>query len=144
MASCPFCRLAAEGLPAHGLYEDPRFVVILDKASLGFGHCMLIPKQHVVEVHELSQEVYVALFLLAKALAARLKAATGARAIGYSAFPMRTWSPTMILKSWWTRSSTCIIPLRQSYKSKRNSFALSLLTCLPTVQATWRTRCHRR
>ncbi len=86
MASCPFCRLAAEGLPAHGLYEDPQFVVILDKASLGFGHCMLIPKQHVVEVHELSQEMYVALFLLAKAIAARLKAATGARAIGYSAF----------------------------------------------------------
>ena len=86
MSSCPFCRLATEGFPANGLYEDSRFVVILDKASLGFGHCMLIPKQHVVEVHELSQEAYVGLFLLAKAIAARLKAATGARAIGYTAF----------------------------------------------------------
>ncbi len=86
MSSCPFCQIAAEGLPAHGLYEDAEFIVILDKASLGFGHCMIIPRQHVVEVYELGQEAYVALFLLAKAIAARLKAATGARAIGYTAF----------------------------------------------------------
>ena len=86
MSSCLFCRLVAEELPGHGLYEDAQFVVILDKASLGFGHCMIIPKQHVVEVHELSHQVYVALFLLAKAIATRLKAATGVRAIGYTAF----------------------------------------------------------
>ena len=47
---------------------------------------MIIPKQHVAGIHELSPEVYIAFFLLAKAIVARLKSATGARAIRYTTF----------------------------------------------------------
>jgi histidine triad (HIT) family protein len=55
MIDCPFCQLLAHGLPAHCLYEDRRFFVLLDRASMGPGHCMVIPKRHVVTVYDLDE-----------------------------------------------------------------------------------------
>src|SRR5690349_13630438 len=86
MADCPFCQFAQEGLPVQGLYEDNSLMVILDMNSLGVGHCMVIPKQHVVQVFELDEQTYSALFLLAKKLAPYLLRATGSKAIGYVIF----------------------------------------------------------
>ncbi len=88
-AECPFCRLISRS-PAsvvpHLVYEDGLCFVLLDRQSLHWGHCMVIPKHHVREVHELAEEEYVSLFLLARHLAASLREATGARAVGYVAF----------------------------------------------------------
>ena len=83
---CDFCRISAEGLPAHGLYEDEQFFVMLDRNSLGLGHCMIIPRVHVGAVEELDPDSYQRLFALAARLSPRLKAATGRRAIGFVAF----------------------------------------------------------
>lgn len=84
--ACPFCRIARAGLPPHGLYEDEAFLLLLDPDSLGRAHCLLIPKRHVAQVHDLGEQEYSALFLLAKQLAPCLQRATRARAVGYVAF----------------------------------------------------------
>ncbi len=86
MADCPFCQLLTDGLPAHCLYENGRFFVLLDRASMGIGHCMVIPKRHAVTLYDLDESEYTACFLLAKKLTPYLQQATGARAIGYIAF----------------------------------------------------------
>ncbi len=86
MSDCPFCQLISEGLPEHGLYEDESFIVILDRESLGLGHCMIIPKRHVAKVYELDESEYAALFLLAKGLAPHLERATESKAVGYIVF----------------------------------------------------------
>jgi histidine triad (HIT) family protein len=83
---CPFCDLVRTGLPAHGLYEDESFLVILDRASLGAGHCLIIPKVHVRQTYELDERTYRDLFLLARRLAPRLQRITAAYAVGYIIF----------------------------------------------------------
>lgn len=86
MRECPFCQIASSGLPPHGLYEDESFLVMLDRESLSFGHCMVIPKRHVAKLYELDAKEYEALFRLAGKLALQLERALGAKAVGYVAF----------------------------------------------------------
>jgi histidine triad (HIT) family protein len=83
---CPFCDLVRTGLPDYGLYEDRSFLVILDRASLGIGHCLIIPKVHVRQTYELDETTYTDLFLLARRLAPCLQRVTARQAIGYVIF----------------------------------------------------------
>jgi histidine triad (HIT) family protein len=86
MADCPFCEMATRGPVNHAVYADAAFMVILDRESLGPGHCLIIPRRHVTTVYELYEAEYTALFRLARALAPCLVQATGAKAVGYIAF----------------------------------------------------------
>jgi histidine triad (HIT) family protein len=86
MSDCPFCQLAEGDMPPHCLYENGRFFVLLDRGSLGVGHCMVIPRRHVAQVIDLNEDEYTALFLLAKKLAPHLQQAAGTRAVGYVVF----------------------------------------------------------
>ena len=74
------------GLPQHSIYEDEYFFVMLDKDSLGFGHSLVIPKEHNEKVYELDDEKYKKLFELAKKLTQKLLRATGKKAVAYVAF----------------------------------------------------------
>ncbi len=83
---CPFCQLVETGMPPHCVYENGRFFVLLDRSSLGVGHCMVIPRRHVAQIIDLDESEYIALFLLAKKLAPHLQRATRTRAVGYVVF----------------------------------------------------------
>src|SRR6266536_1401013 len=86
---CPFCRISSAeppDLPPHLLYEDALLMVLLDRQSLGLGHCMFIPRRHVTEIHELIESEYLALFQLAQRLASCLKEVTRTRAVGFVSF----------------------------------------------------------
>ncbi len=83
---CPFCKLVKQGLPDHCIYEDNNFFVILDKGSLGFGHCMVIPKEHKEKIYELEDDKYTSLFSLAKNLTQKLLKITNKKAVAYMAF----------------------------------------------------------
>jgi histidine triad (HIT) family protein len=86
---CPFCRISSAGqpdLPPHLLYEDALLMVLLDRQSLGPGHCMVIPRRHVTEIHELNEIEYLALFQLARRLAHCLKEVSRTRAVAFVAF----------------------------------------------------------
>jgi histidine triad (HIT) family protein len=73
MAECPFCELIKDTTTSHTVYEDTSFIVILDKESLGIGHCMIIPKIHVSKIYELDDKTYIELFKFAKKLSGILK-----------------------------------------------------------------------
>ncbi len=61
-------------------------MVLLDRQSLGPGHCMIIPRRHVTEIHELNEIEYMALFQLAQRLAPCLKEVMRTRAVGFVGF----------------------------------------------------------
>lgn len=71
---CIFCKIVRGELPADVLYEDDRFVVILDKFPATMGHVLLIPKGHIENVYELSDEYAEALMPLVAKVARALKA----------------------------------------------------------------------
>ena len=85
MAACPFCQLAATPA-AHELYRDDAFFIVLDRESLAFGHCMIIPKKHVTKVYDLSDEECAALFALAAKFARLLEVKLKVKAVGLVIF----------------------------------------------------------
>jgi len=44
---CIFCKIAAKQIPSFTVYEDDKFIAILDINPLNPGHTLVIPKQHV-------------------------------------------------------------------------------------------------
>lgn len=82
---CIFCDLINSELE-YVVAEDDMFLIIPDRDSLGYGHCMIIPKQHVTKVYELDEHTYDSLFRLARDLAQKLEKITKKRAVAYTAF----------------------------------------------------------
>lgn len=44
--SCIFCSIIAGRLPIADIYEDPDFLVLMDKYPINLGHTLVIPKLH--------------------------------------------------------------------------------------------------
>lgn len=60
--NCIFCKIIAGQLPASKVYEDERCLAFMDIHPLGHGHVLVIPKQHKVQITELSEEDALHLF----------------------------------------------------------------------------------
>lgn len=86
MSDCAFCEIV-DGASAPGcLYRDQSLVVLLDRESLGFGHCMVIPRQHVAKVYDLPEAVLRDFFAFAAESASRLERGLRVGAVGLVAF----------------------------------------------------------
>ena len=51
--NCLFCRIAAQKIPAHVIYEDKHAIAFLDITPRSAGHTMVIPKRHAANLIEL-------------------------------------------------------------------------------------------
>lgn len=69
---CLFCAIIGDKIPSYKVYEDNQFVAILDINPSNPGHLMLIPKQHVVSIMELSDTDMAKFFLVARGLSLAL------------------------------------------------------------------------
>lgn len=78
---CIFCKIIKGDIPSFTVYEDETFKVILDRFPAAPGHMLIIPKEHYADMFELPDEVAARLYPLAKKLAAKVKAVTGAEGI---------------------------------------------------------------
>ena len=56
MAETIFSKILRGDLPCHKVYEDEHVLAFLDIGPLSEGHTLVIPKQEVAYVHELSDE----------------------------------------------------------------------------------------
>ena len=56
-ASCLFCRIVSGELPATVVYEDDNTVAFLDHRPLFHGHTLLVPREHVETLGELSSKI---------------------------------------------------------------------------------------
>ena len=57
MAECLFCRIVSGELPATIVYEDDTAVAFLDHRPLFHGHTLLVPREHVETLGELSPNI---------------------------------------------------------------------------------------
>ncbi len=54
MSDCLFCRIIAGEIPAPRLYEDDQVVVIPDKFPKAPVHLLVLPREHIVSLAELT------------------------------------------------------------------------------------------
>jgi len=78
---CIFCKIIKGEIPSFTVYEDDMFKVILDRFPAAPGHVLIIPKAHYSDMFELSEEVAMRLYPLAKKIATRIKEVMGAEGI---------------------------------------------------------------
>ena len=79
---CVFCKIIANQLPAHKVYEDESCVAFLDRQPVNPGHTLVVSKQHFVSMVDAPAEVVGQLAKVAKKVGAACIAATGAK--GYN------------------------------------------------------------
>lgn len=68
-AACIFSRIAQGRAPAHVVWSDAEHVAFLDASPITAGHLLLIPREHLPWVDELSAEAHARLFARVRALA---------------------------------------------------------------------------
>lgn len=54
MIDCIFCKIANKELPSYVVYEDERFLAILDISPVVEGHTLIIPKKHYRWVYDVA------------------------------------------------------------------------------------------
>lgn len=75
-----FDRIIDGEIPCHRVYEDDHVLAFLDIGPLSDGHTLVIPKERVACLHELSDEAAAALGRVLPRLCRAVLEATGARA----------------------------------------------------------------
>lgn len=75
---CTFCRVVRGEAPSHIVFEDDVSVGFLDHRPLFPGHCLLVPRQHVVLLHELPGDQVGPLFANVQVLARVMETGLGA------------------------------------------------------------------
>lgn len=69
---CIFCKIANGVIPSKTLYEDEDFRVILDLGPATKGHALILPKSHVANLYELSDDTASKTMILAKNMAVKM------------------------------------------------------------------------
>ena len=59
---CVFCDIITGREPKSVVFEDQQCLVILDIFPMSPGHCLIIPKQHHVRVHQVPKAIRARLF----------------------------------------------------------------------------------
>ncbi len=79
---CVFCDIANRKAPAHIIYENNHLISFLDIEPVNEGHVLIVPKQHVDSIDELSDETLTDIMCVAKKMVIALKEIYGNE--GYS------------------------------------------------------------
>ncbi len=92
MSDCVFCKIAANEMPAEKVYEDKDIMIIRDVFPKAKAHYLMIPKEHYLNMSEITPEradVLAKGFLKLKELAPSLGLGGGWRLVnncGHDAF----------------------------------------------------------
>ena len=62
MTNCIFCKIIEGKEPASIIYEDDDFIALMDAYPLTNGHCLVIPKSHLVRLDDLKAKQRAKLF----------------------------------------------------------------------------------
>jgi histidine triad (HIT) family protein len=79
MAETIFSKIIAGEIPCHKVYEDDDVLAFLDVGPLAEGHTLVIPKQQVATLDELSDDAAAAIGRVLPRLCRAVMAATGAK-----------------------------------------------------------------
>lgn len=73
MSDCIFCKIIDGSIPSTKVYEDENVYAFMDVAPLTKGHTLLVPKIHVKDLFEMSEEVARNLYAVAPKIANAIK-----------------------------------------------------------------------
>jgi histidine triad (HIT) family protein len=76
--NCLFCRIVSGELPATVVYEDKNSIAFLDHRPLFSGHTLLVPREHVETLGDLSSSLVEPYFKAAQLLARAVESALDA------------------------------------------------------------------
>ncbi len=82
MNRCVFCQIIERKSSAHIVYENDKLISFLDIEPINEGHVLIVPKQHVDTIEELSDETLTDIMGIAKKIVTALKEIYGNE--GYS------------------------------------------------------------
>ena len=81
MENCIFCKILNGEIPSKRLYEDDKVIVIMDVNPKVYGHSLVIPKEHVTDFKEASNELISHMFDVARVMTDKLMTKLDAKAI---------------------------------------------------------------
>ena len=70
---CLFCKIINGEIPSYTIYEDEIVKVFLDINPNTNGHCLIIPKKHIVTIDEVDDELMVHILKVTKEMHKLLK-----------------------------------------------------------------------
>ena len=73
MCDCVFCKIIKGEIPSYKIYEDEKVYAFLDIAKDAFGHTLVIPKKHCVNIFDVSEEDYCAVMKSVKKISEHYK-----------------------------------------------------------------------
>jgi histidine triad (HIT) family protein len=83
VSSCVFCRILAGLEPASFVYTDELAAAFMDINPVTRGHALVVPRAHVVDIYEASDELAAAMFVVAARLARAMKGALGCDGVNF-------------------------------------------------------------
>ena len=81
MNECIFCKIINGEIPSKKLYEDDKVIVIMDVNPKVDGHSLVIPKEHVVDFMEISDELLTHIYKVAREVSKKLMTKLNATAL---------------------------------------------------------------
>jgi len=73
MRDCIFCRIAAGRAPAARVLETPTVLAFLDIAPVNYGHTLVIPKEHYLNLLDLPDELWTEMGRVSRRVALALR-----------------------------------------------------------------------
>ena len=55
---CIFCSIVEGKTPSHKIYEDEKYIAILDINPVNEGHCLVLPRQHLKFINEVDSDIF--------------------------------------------------------------------------------------
>lgn len=83
MNDCIFCKIANGEISSNKIYEDDKLVIIMDANPQVDGHCLVIPKRHVEDIMELTNEELTYIFKVAKDMTIKLMNKLDSKGLSY-------------------------------------------------------------
>ena len=78
MDNCIFCKIISGEIPSSKVYEDDKVLAFLDISQATKGHTLVIPKEHVRNILEMSAKNAETVFSRVPKIARAVQKATGA------------------------------------------------------------------
>jgi len=73
MENCVFCKIIAKEFPCYKVYEDEDVLAIIPKDVEVYGHTLVIPKKHYVNLYDVDEETLHKLISVVKKLTLQYK-----------------------------------------------------------------------
>lgn len=70
---CIFCKIINNEIPSNRLFENDRFIAILDAFPANLGHALIIPKKHYCNIFDITDEDLQEAYKIAKYITIALK-----------------------------------------------------------------------